>query len=122
MLTRYGILKNFHIKSFRLEVLQLAYSVFGTEIDGYTWDNKLWDDNKIEMLRSIGIDSSKCRLGIELKFREYTQEIAKKIVSAGLFSAAWAIGRASAEEYRRLISWGVTEFTEDYHCSMGLNW
>lgn len=24
-------------------------------------------------------------------------------------------------EYERLISFGVTEFTEDYHCSMGLN-
>ena len=47
---------------------------------------------------------------------------AQKILDAGMFASAWWIERTSAEEYRRLISYGVTEFTEDHHCSMGLNW
>lgn len=122
MLIRHGLLKKFHIKSFKFEVLETAYSVFGEEIDGYTWDNKIWDDSKIDMLHSIGIDSSKCRVGIEYPFRKYTEEIVQKILSAGFFSAAWSIERASKDEYAQLISWGVTEFTEDYHCSMGLNY
>ena len=28
----------------------------------------------------------------------------------------------SGEEIKRLIKTGVTEFTVDWHCSMGLNW
>lgn len=122
MLIRHGLLQSFHIKSFELEVLKTAYSIFGTEIDGYTWDNDFWDDGKIDTLRSIGIDSSKCRVGLEYRFREYTEEIAQNILSAGFFAAAWSIQRADADDYARLMSWGVTEFTEDYHCSMGLNY
>ena len=36
-------------------------------------------------------------------------------------AAAWNINRRDYDEYERLISYGVTEFTEDNHCSMGLN-
>lgn len=67
-------------------------------------------------------DPSKCRVGIELKFDSYTKEIAEAIIDAGFFAAAWKIGHRNMDEYRRVMSYGVTEFTEDYHCSMGLNW
>jgi len=122
MYSEKGILHNFHIKSFRREQLEMAFSVFGHDIDGYTWDNHEWEDSKPAQLLQLGIDPTRCRLGIELKFNYYTRDMAQKIVDAGLFASAWAIERRHFKEYQRLISYGVTEFTEDFHCSMGLNY
>ena len=128
MLIRHGLLKNFHIKSFELDILKTAYTVFGTSIDGYTWDNDRWEEGKAEetldinALLEVGIDSTKCRVGIEIPLRDYTESIARKIIDAGLFAAAFDVKNPTTEDYKRLISYGVTEFTEDYHCSMGLNW
>ena len=122
MLTARGLLKKFHVKSFRIETLKTAYSVFGTEIDGYTYDLDAWEDARVDELLTSGIDVRACRVGIEVLFRDYTEQIAATIRNAGLFAAAWGIKRRDFEEYERLLGWGVTEFTEDYHCSMGLNY
>ena len=122
MLKLRGLLANFHIKSFQLEVLKTAYSVFGTEIDGYTYDIGNWEDSLVDDLLASGIDPHACRVGMEFKFADYTEEIATAIRKAGFFAAAWNIKRRDFEEYEKLMSWGVTEFTEDYHCSMGLNY
>jgi hypothetical protein len=47
----------------------------------------------------------------------------RRVLEAGMFAAAWNVPRTNFDElYERLISWGVTEFTEDHHCSMGLNY
>ena len=122
MLTLRGLLKKFHIKSFDINVLKTAYSVFGNEIDGYTFDIGGWKDSHIETLLNSGIDAKSCRVGIEIQFSDYTEEIANSIISAGFFASAWNIKRRDFAEYERLISFGVREFTEDYHCSMGLNY
>ena len=122
MLEKRGLLKNFHIKSFGMNILECAFSVFGTDIDGYTYDKREWEDSIVDALKNIGIDGKKCRFGIELQFDNYTKEIAEKITSAGFFASAWGINRRDFDAYERLISFGVTEFTEDYHCSMGLNY
>ena len=123
MLTKYGLLKKFHIKSFELDILKTAYSVFGDTIDGYTYDLDVWSDTKIDEMLSIGIDGEKCRIGMELANKAYTEAIAKKIINAGMFSAMWNIPHTTtSEDYERFLSYGITEFTEDYHCSMGLNW
>ena len=122
MLTRRGLLKSFHIKSFGIDILKTAYSVFGTDIDGYTYDVGGWDGTQVKTFLESGIDRHGCRCGIEVQFDEYTEEIAKKILSGGLFASAWNIQRRDFDEYEKLISWGVREFTEDYHISMGLNY
>ena len=122
MLSRRGLLSSFHVKSFEQRILARAYSVFGTEIDGYTFDCNTLNDELIAGLLSIGIDNTKCRLVYEHPFNYYTEEGAKKILDAGLSASAYSVKVRSADEYERLIRWGVTEFTEDNHCSMGLNW
>ena len=122
MLSCRGLLKKFHIKSFGIEILQTAYSVFGAEIDGYTFDIGGWKDSHIETLQNSGIDAKSSRVGIEVQFDEYTEDIARSIINAGFFASAWNIKRRDFDEYEKLISWGVREFTEDYHCSMGLNY
>ncbi len=121
MLKLRGLLGNFHIKSFQINTLKAAYSVFGTEIDGYTYDVDTWEDTRVDEILNSGIDTHACRVGIEVRFGDYTEQIASAIRNADLFAAAWNIKHRDFEEYERLISWGVTEFTEDYHCSMGLN-
>ena len=122
MLKKRGLLKNFHIKSFFMAVLKTAYSVFGDEIDGYTYDVGNWDGTQIEKVLNSGIDCKKCRVGIEVKASECTEEITKAITDAGLFAAVWNVKRREFSEYLRWNSWGVTEITEDFHCSMGLNY
>ena len=122
MLSRRSLLKSFHIKSFGIDILKTAYSVFGDEIEGYTFDIGEWQDSHIETLLSSGIDKNVCRVGIEVQFDEYTEEIAEKIRSAGFFASAWNVKHRDFSEYERLMSYGVTEFTEDYHASMGLNY
>ena len=122
MLKERGLLSKFHIKSFGLDILKRAYSVFGTEIDGYTFDCNKCEKELIDKLLEIGIDNTKCRLGYEHPFSYYTEEKAKMITDAGLFAAAYSVKVRTSEDYMRLIGWGVTEYTEDNHCSMGLNW
>ena len=69
----------------------------------------------------LGFGITCTHLGIEIQFKNYTEQKAKMITSAGFFAAAWNINRRDYEEYERLIRFGVAEFTEDNHCSMGLN-
>ena len=120
MLSVRGLLPYFHIKSFGLDILECAYSVFGSEIDGYTYDVSSWTPTRVSDFKKLGIDRSACRVGIEFQFGEYTEEIAREISDGGFFASAWNVFRRDYREYERLISFGVTEFTEDYHCSMGL--
>ena len=128
MLKRYNLLKVFHLKCAQWEILQRTFSIFGTEIDGYTFDAMAifgWDgevDSLIKGMIACGIDNKKCRAGIELQFDDYTPEKAKKIIDAGFFASAYNILGRTSDEYRKIISYGVTEFTEDKHCSMGLDW
>ena len=124
MLKRRGLLEKFHIKSFGLEVLQHAYPIFGTEIDGYTLDvgTGKWSEELMEKVKNSGIDASACRVGIEVRSRDCSQEITDAITNAGFFAAVWDLKRRDFDDYTRFMSWGITEFTEDYHCSMGLNY
>jgi len=52
-----------------------------------------------------------------------TKEIVNEIKAAGFKASAISCwGHKTGEYYKRLIDCGVSEFTEDYHCSFGLNW
>lgn len=117
MLSKLGILGRFHIKSFSLGILKTAYSVFGDGIDGYTWD-----DGKAEELKHSELAHASCRVGVEHRMDAVTEASVREILDAGFFAAVWNVGRRSSEDYRRVMAYGVTEFTEDHHCSMGLNW
>lgn len=126
MLTGYGILEKFHIKSFETDVLKLAWEIFGTEIEGYTYDVRAKKAEEvvplIAELDEIGFDLDKVRVGLEIPSYSVTSEKAEYIINKGYFSAAWKILNMPSDEYNRLIEMGVTEFTDDYNCSYGLNW
>lgn len=123
MLTRLGLLRHFHVKSFSPDILKTAHSVLSEEIDGYTLDVQKMEEDTIEQLLATGIDPKKCRVGIEIRSENLRFEDVHRVLEAGMFAAAWNLPRCDFDDfYEKLISWGVTEFTEDYHCSMGLNY
>ena len=118
MLLRYGLTKKFHIKSFDLKILEHAFEIFGQTIDGYTWDN-----GNVEDFKNSKLYGANCRLGIELTKKDMTKELAREIIDAGFFAAVFGLKqRVPYREFEELMDWGITEFTEDHHCSMGLNW
>lgn len=119
MLQSRGLLEKFHIKSFDIEVLKTAYQIFGSEIEGFTYDVSHWEDSKIDDLKNLGIKN--CRVGIEVRANEVTEEITKKITEAGFFASVWNVERRDFSEYEKWASFGISESTEDFHCSMGLN-
>ena len=122
MLQKYNLLSHFHVKG-GIKELKGAFEVLGNDIDGYTVDEQQLLPDTIDNMKAIGFDTSKCRGVIEIRQRNITPEVVAKIKEAGFFAAAWDMPHCcNFEEYDRLIEMGVSEFTEDYHCSMGLNY
>ena len=125
MLETRGLLRQFHVKSFDPETLRGAYAVFGTGIEGYTLDVGTNEEaylQAVETMDSIGIDKTRCRTGIELFYKSMTSERCATIKAAGHFPAVWALSHAPARRFRDFIRMGVTEFTDDFNCSFGLDW
>ena len=117
MLKKLGLLPLLHVKSFKLDILEDAYSVLGDEIEGYTWD-----EGDIEQFQKSTLKQSKKRLVIERWWTWSTEEKTRADREAGFETAVYDMGNCSSQLYEKFLSWGITEFTEDYHCSMGLNW
>lgn len=117
MLERYRLLHLFHIKSFQLEILEDAYAVFGDEIEGYTWD-----EGNARQFQNSALGRSPRRLVIERLPDRTTEDVIRADRAAGFETAVYEMGHCSGEDYRKFFELGVTEFTEDHHCSMGLNW
>lgn len=120
MLTRYGLLQHFHVKAPNTETIADAVAVLGSEIDGYTLDVQRLEDDSIEKMRKACRGAEGCRIGIEIRHRSCTAEAVRQVLDANMFAAVWNLPRCSFEEYDRLLLLGVSEFTEDHHCSMGL--
>lgn len=122
MLIKHGLLNKLSVKSDELDVLEHLHKIFKDEIDEYIWYVEGWNESYIDKILSLGIDPKKQKLVLELRFHTYTKEMAQKIRDKGMIASSWDVLKADSEKYRELISYGVTEFTEDVHCSMGLNW
>lgn len=123
MLTRLGLLKHFHIKTGKYSIIKKVWEIFGSEIDGYTIDVQRFEEDTVARMLATGVDVKACRVGVEIRTEHMQEQDVRRVLEAGMFAAAWNIPRANFDElYERMISWGVTEFTEDHHCSMGLNY
>lgn len=129
MLRRHRLLDKLQVKCHYKDLagLQRLFSVFGNEIFGYTLWSRDYEEDMIERIQSIGMDLGKVRGVIELletdEIRNFTPEIVEDIHNAGLRASALSCwGRKTGPYLRRLIDMGVSEFTEDFHCSFELNW
>jgi len=125
LLTRYGLTKHFHVKSFGADCLAHAWRMLGDTIEGYTYDigTKTLDiPANLAVLAGTGIDRSRVRVGIEIPEKEMTGERAAAIRTGGCFASVWNVGRIDGARYRALAAMGVTEVTDDFNCSAGLCW
>ena len=121
MLQKYNLTPYLHVKAPCMDVLEMAYDIFGDSIDGYTLDALA-----PEQMKRSPLYGANCRLVIETLYYKYkSRDDVQRVLDYGFSAAAFAFNLAedkTMEIYRQLIDWGVTEFTEDNHCSLGLNW
>ena len=124
MLIKYGLLSRFTVKAFSASWLRSAYAVLGNDIDAYIYDveNSNWS-TYISNMNDLKTDGCTVRMGIECKWALATQAGISDILAAGYFASVWNIpATPTSSKYKELLSWGVTEFTDDKNCSNGLNW
>lgn len=118
---KYGILEKLNVKSFTLSILQTAHSVLGDAIDGYTLDTSGVTnyESTIASLVGLGIETKKT---VEWDSANVTKEAIEATLNAGCTCAVWNVARMNGARYKELMSFGVTEFTDDYNCNFGLLW
>ena len=81
-----------------------------------------WDP--AERAAECGIDPSRHNVVVEYFYRAFTVEKLQKAKAAGFknISLATTDGGFSGPAMEKLIKMGISEFTLDHHCSMGLDW
>ena len=127
MLKAYGLLPSFKIKSNSFKIIEHTFGIFGNEIGGYIFWKHNFEDEYTEKMSDIGIDTSECKAIIEIQNKldddNLSKDVIEKIKSKGFdvsCLACWQL--KTGDYYKRMISLGVREFNDDYHCSFGLNW
>lgn len=128
LLIKYRLLDQFWIKRGAPEGIKVASEVFGDEIAGFILiqgTNSDWDP--LEQAKRCGLDPKKHRIVIEFFYIPGTEDkIDDKIKRARkegfVVSIAAMRGGTSGPAMQKLIDMGVSEFTLDHHCSMGLSW
>ena len=128
LLIKYRLLDRFWIKSNVPEDHRAVLSVFGRSIAGHIIIYPVAPDrDPTEYAEACGLDRDKDRTVMEYFYVPHTEEAVderiKRARDAGFsVSVAAMRGGVSGVTMRRLIDIGVSEFTLDYHCSMGLDW
>lgn len=127
LLIKYNLLDRFTIKSFYSDVLYDAYSVFGDEIYGYTYDigtaSEDLLESTIETFNSIIPQSYRCVRCIEIIEADAKIQYVERIKNNGFKVGVYNMeDLRSGERYQELVNMGVTIFTDDNNCSNGLNW
>jgi len=117
---RYNVLHTLNLKAAPGSLLTPAYEIVGTEIESYTVDVST-DYDATEDVLGLGFDTTKVRVGIEYQYEYINSTRIANALNAGLFVACFNVPNDTRIN-ESLIRQGVTEFTEDYNCSVGLNW
>lgn len=134
MAKKFGLLPYLNIKmafsgGSNVSALDIAYSVFGSEIESYTGDVNV-DTDISTIITSLDTTNAaqnkdKVRVGLELFNSRLGNDTSKvqAILDAGYFVAiAWMTADPTGEQLEYWIRNGVTEFTEYNMVSYGLNW
>jgi glycerophosphoryl diester phosphodiesterase len=125
LLIKHNLLEHFWVKSSSIQNNKACLEVFGDEIAGYIliFGMKRQHLDVDEIVAATGFDKAKTKLVVEY-FEMFTDdEIIKRALSQGYpVSLACMRGGISGPRMKELIDLGVTEFTVDRHCSMGLSW
>lgn len=124
LLIKYRLLEHFRVKSNRIETHKTCLEVFGQEIAGYIllYGPKDYDDPQT-LYEKIGFDRSRHEVVVEYFEHLVTEEKIKIARQQGFYVSIAAMkGGISGFRMQELIDLGVSEFTLDHHCSMGLSW
>lgn len=125
LLVKYRLLEHFWIKSSDIEMQKLCLEIFGDEIAGriLIFNTRDGMTNPADVAREIGLDPKKHNVVVEYFHHTITEEKIKQALAGGFkVSVAAMLGGVSGPRMQELIDHGVTEFTVDRHCSMGLSW
>ncbi len=101
-----------------------AYQVFGDEVQRYSIyvyseEGCLWALNKLNTLGSKGYITPCIEMLYSIANREMAEIILRNGYSCSIFDSSRSL---TGERLKEMMSWGVTEFTSNYHHSYGLNW
>jgi len=128
LLEKYRLLDQFWIKLGNPKGLIPALEVFDDRIAGYIMIQSIKDDwDPCERAKACGFDRSRHNVVVEFFYVEHTEELVdakiRRARDEGFpVSLAAMSGGVSGVTMQKLIDLGVSEFTLDYHCSMGLCW
>ena len=124
LLIKYRLLEHFWVKSHQIKTHKICNEVFGTEIAGriVIQPSRLdWDP--AEMVRKMELDPKANNVVIEFFNIAATEKKIRTARDEGFpVSIAAMVGGISGVYMKQLIDLGVSEFTLDHHCSMGLAW
>lgn len=130
--TRHGLLDKLNVKLVPTDAdINPAIEVMGDQIESYTFEasTDIKYNMLISKLPSIISRLNRARIGIESTNGYITKQKVFEALELGkqhgknLFYAAIMTDRdITGERYEELISWGVSEFTDNYNPSYGLNW
>ena len=124
LLKKHRLLEQFRVKCGPFEAHKPAFDVLGDDIAGYIllYSNKDRED-PVTLARLIGLDQKRHNITVEHFDHTCTDEKIRFALDNGFpVSIACMKGGISGIRMREYISLGVTEFTLDRHCSMGLSW
>lgn len=121
MAKRYGVLHHLNIKSDPTSI-EVPMSVLLDDIESYTIDTS--DANAYvsrfnSLVSTYGITNAK--KVIEFNYTIITDALISEALEAGYSVGCFNYG-SDLTKVTTLIEKGVTEFTEDYNASVGLNW
>ena len=104
--------------------IEVPMSVLGNDVESYTIDVSQSVDNSTafaELLSRNNIDRNTVRCVIEFNNIAITDDLISSALNNGFKVGCFNYGSDGAQVVN-LINKGVTEFTEDNNCSVGLNW
>ncbi len=132
MAEKNGVLRQLRVKSGNYKIQKAALRVFGHDIAGYILiqgQKSTWDPLEVAKMAGLvsngknSIKDSNYNVVMEYFYAAATDAKIQHAMKQGFpVSIATTGPGISGPELERLITMGVTEFTVDHHCSMGLNW
>ena len=91
LLQKYNLRRYLHVKAPTMEELELAFSVFGDSIEGYTLDH--FDPAQ---MRNSSLYGAKCRLVIETHMDRMTEDMVKSALDSGFSVSCFPRGPSPA--------------------------
>lgn len=124
LLEKYRLLEHFWVKSGNAIAHKLTSEILGNDIAGHIMlQSPKLDWDPIEKAKELELDPEKTNVVVEIFGFSATEKKIRTARDEGfLVSVAAMKGGISGPQMRKMIDLGVSEFTVDHHCSMGLDW